>query len=231
MSYKNIKILLSFMLSLYIYGCSATGDFKTIDDLMIKQKAKKEVKEIYLTRGDEFYIRFTHHRQFDLRTSVLENGKVSLPLIGIVEVAGITVKELTNKLQKKYEKILRHPEIIIVPRYFINQKVFLGGEIRYPGLRRLTGKQSLLQTIMAAGGPTRDANIENTYLIRIEKNKKREVFRIDLNVLMTQTQYPSIFLKSGDIIYIPQTPLSNIADIFTHIRSIIPYHFGLDIPF
>ena len=60
-------------------------------------------------------IKFMSVPELNTEQRVLPNGKIVLPHLGEVDVVGFTIDKLANKLEKKYAKILRNPDIFISP--------------------------------------------------------------------------------------------------------------------
>jgi len=89
---------------------------------------------------------------------VSEEGKITLPLIGEIEVEGLTKTEVERKLsQLLEEKYLHNPQVTIFIREYQSKRVFVLGAVRNPGSYELLGRQKLLQVIAQAGGLTPDA--------------------------------------------------------------------------
>jgi polysaccharide export outer membrane protein len=63
-------------------------------------------------------VRFFKHPELSETQHVRPDGRISLPLVGSVEVVGLTVEELTIELKKLYSKHLTEPELHIVVKEF-----------------------------------------------------------------------------------------------------------------
>jgi polysaccharide export outer membrane protein len=89
---------------------------------------------------------------------VSENGKISLPLLGEIEVEGLTKTELEKKISKLLEeKYLQNPQVMVFIREYQSKRVSVLGAVRNPGPYELLGRQTLLQIISQAGGLTNEA--------------------------------------------------------------------------
>ena len=85
--------------------------------------------------------------------TVQTNGSISLPLLGEVQVAGLTVAEvqrkITNLLAKDY---LVNPQVEVKVRDYNSQYVSVVGEVNTPGRKPLRGKTRLIDLLSEGGG-------------------------------------------------------------------------------
>lgn len=132
---------------------------------------------------------------------VEEDGTVALPVIGRVEVSGLTRYQAARKIEGLYkEKLLKDP---IIDLKIINLKVTVLGEIRTQGnYLLLKDKTSLVDMIGEAGGLTDKANEKNIQIIRGDKAHPH-IIMADLNNINTLAN-PELNLQNNDIIYIAQ---------------------------
>ena len=171
--------------------------------------------------GDILEITFYDAEEFSGIYNILNDGRLSLPLIGNIYVSNLSIQQSINKIQKLYSKELLRPEIHISVKQSRPINVSIVGEVERPGLYSLTTKEiisnidnygitnsgmpSLINAIQKAGGITQEANLKNVIIKRrlpdIEKRYKKT--KIDLVKLLLegeQTQNP--FLFDGDIIVV-----------------------------
>ena len=85
--------------------------------------------------------------------TVQTNGSISLPLLGEVQVAGLTVAEvqrkITNLLAKDY---LRNPQVEVKVKEFQSQFVSVVGEVNSPGRKPIRGRMRLVDALLESGG-------------------------------------------------------------------------------
>ena len=129
---------------------------------------------------------------------VEEDGTVALPVIGHVQVSGLTRVAATRLIEDMYRKnLLQNP---IIDLKITNLKVTILGEIASQGNVSLTNDNTtLVELIGQAGGLTPNANEKNIRIIRGDKVK--QVTEIDLGDINSITD-PRAILQNGDIIYI-----------------------------
>jgi polysaccharide export outer membrane protein len=133
---------------------------------------------------------------------VEDDGTVALPVIGHVEVAGLTRVEASKKIEDLYKKnVLVNP---IIDLKITNLKVTVLGEIRAQGNYPLIkDKTSLIEVIGEAGGLTEKANERTIKIIRGDP-KNPQITIVDLNKTSTLAD-PRLILQNNDIVYIAQS--------------------------
>jgi polysaccharide export outer membrane protein len=149
---------------------------------------------------------------------VEEDGSVALPVIGRVQVEGLTRQEAANKIEEMYKKsLLKDP---IIELKIVNLKITILGEIKSPGNYLLVkDKTTLIELIGQAGGLTDKANERNVEIIRGDPAHPI-VKRIDLSNIRSLSD-PAGILQNGDIIYIAENKRAIQTDKITTFSTII----------
>ncbi len=140
---------------------------------------------------------------------VEEDGTVALPVIGRIQIAGLTRVEAQKLVEDLYRKnLLVNP---IIDLKIVNLKVTLLGEVRGQGNYTLIkDKTTLVELIGEAGGLTDGANEKNVKIIR-GTGENPVVTEVDLNNLSSIND-PKAILQSGDIVYISKNKRAARAD-------------------
>lgn len=114
---------------------------------------------------------------------VNSRGMISLPLLGPMQAAGRTVAELEDEITSLLaDDYLQDPQVSVFVSTFTSQKVTIEGAVKTPGIYPLTGKTSLLQAIVSAGGVSEMANPEGVIIFRIIDGKRMAAV-FDLNAI------------------------------------------------
>ncbi|HIC86829.1 MAG TPA: polysaccharide export protein [Aquificae bacterium] len=141
---------------------------------------------------------------------VNENGKVYLPKIGTLYVAGKSIKDLKKLIKRKLRRYIKNPKIDIfveIPRQI---SVILAGEIGKVGTYNLCSLNTLWDALNIAGGIKKSGSLREILLIR-SFGKKKKVYIFDLYCLLGVKTFKCLkklnpktfYLKDGDIIYVP----------------------------
>ena len=165
-----------------------------------------------LGAGDVVGIDIFRVPQYSGEREVQVDGTLNLPLVGPVDVTGLTIEETTALLSNKYGQYLRRPIVTLSLLTRRPLQVGISGEINTPGAYTLTqtGTQAprLTQLLEQAGGVTQVADISHVEIQRMDRNGL-QVFSIDLwQLLETGNSRYDISLRDGDSIFIPTGTLS-----------------------
>lgn len=125
-------------------------------------------------------------------------GNVELPLLGKIQVAGLTSSQVQDVVREKSLKYLKDPTVQV---RFANFKINVLGEVVRPSTYTVSNeKVSVLDAIALAGDLTILGERENILIIR-ENNGKKEFARVNLSDSKFIAS-PYYYLKQNDIIYV-----------------------------
>jgi polysaccharide export outer membrane protein len=101
-------------------------------------------------------------------------GHVSMPLVGLVPLAGLSPADAEAMLAVAYaDKYLQDPQVSIFVREFTTQRITLDGALVKPGIYPLVGQITLLRALAMAGGGAQMADMEKVMLFRITPEGQR----------------------------------------------------------
>ena len=138
-------------------------------------------------------------------TTIQTNGTVSLPLLGDVNVAGLSLAEVKTKLTSLLARdYLVNPQVDVKVKEYQSQFVTVIGEVNSPGRKPLRGRTRLIDALVESGGFTPRASGE-VVISRVEGGfaggAKSLKMRLGAGTLTPQDQVNlEILLQSGDII-------------------------------
>ena len=91
------------------------------------------------------------------------DGTVSLPLVGVVELAGLTCRQAAARLRELYaNNLIRDPQIAVSVKEYHSQPVSVLGAVTRPGVYQLRGPRRLSDVLALAEGLAPDAGAEVT---------------------------------------------------------------------
>lgn len=100
-------------------------------------------------------------------------GRISLPLIGVVEAAGRTPQEVEQIIEDKLRgQYVRDPQVTINLKETVSQVVTVDGEVKEPGLYPVIGRMSLMRAVATAKGTSEFAKLEDVVIFRTVKGQK-----------------------------------------------------------
>ena len=182
--------------------------------------------EIYrLGFGDVLDIRFFNNRQYNLTVPVRPDGRITIEQIGDLDVSGKTPAYVDSVITSKFSNFLRNPEVTVIVTEFGNNHVYVLGEVDAPGRFVIAQNMTVMQAIASAGGATKDAKMSSVLLIRPDENLQPVITRLNLDDLQKKSGVQALtsMLRPNDIIYVPDTFLSDVSESMTQIyHSILP---------
>lgn len=133
-------------------------------------------------------------------------GDINFPVLGKVNLAGLTLEEATDKMTALLENEARNP---IVNIRMLNFNITVIGEVRSPStIPILTERINIIEAIGLAGDLTPFGRRENILLLR-EIDGERTAIRLDLTKKSLLSS-PYFYLKQNDVIYVE--PVQAVAD-------------------
>ncbi len=147
---------------------------------------------------------------------VADDGTVSIPIIGKIEMAGLTMKEAEDRLRVRAEEYLKQPSVQVK---FLNYKITVGGEVQNPNLLyNYERNVNIFDAISMANGITDYADLTNVLVVR-KTNGASHTYRVDAT---SRSIYSSevFYLLPNDFVYIPPTNLKRTRDN-TNVYSLI----------
>jgi len=150
---------------------------------------------------------------------VSEEARITLPLLGEVEVGNLTKFEVEKKLAGLAgEKIILKPQVTVHILEYLSRRVSVVGAVEKPGPIELLGRQTVLSAISEAGGLTRDAG-EEIIVIRQLPDGTNTSIRVSIDGLFIQGDPRlNVVLEPGDVVNVPVDKLVAIY-VFGQVRN------------
>jgi protein involved in polysaccharide export with SLBB domain len=150
--------------------------------------------------GDRFQISLWGRLEADYSVQVDREGKLQLPRIGPVKVGGLTYAEARSRLIGKAEAITGVSASVMLA-HMRSVQVFVVGEAEKPGTVTLSPLSTVVQAVLAAGGPTPIGSLRNVVLKRAGKTNGT----LDFYAFLQRGENPDDRpLHAGDVIVIPK---------------------------
>ncbi len=132
---------------------------------------------------------------------VRPDGKITLPLIGDVQAAGFTTKQLQENLTERFKEYAQAPTVSVMVLKIESQKVSIVGNVAKPGTYPLGSPMTVLELIARAGGLTEYAKSKN---IKIVRKKDGTTLNFNYNdAIKGKNLKQNVYLENGDIVMVP----------------------------
>jgi polysaccharide export outer membrane protein len=159
-------------------------------------------REYVIGAADVVAINVLDNKELDTVVAVTPGGKITVPLIGDVQAAGLTVHELANRLTQEFAKKVKVPQVTVTLREVNSYRIYFLGKVGKPGVLTSKSEVNLLQAISMAGGIQDGADLSLAYVAR-----GTERVPIDFVKLLRQGDLSqNIMLHPEDTVVIPDNP-------------------------
>ncbi len=145
-----------------------SDDVSTEDIVTTHDNLSEEVEDYTISPGDILEITVFEIKELSDNVTVSATGFVTLPLLGLVKVSGLTSSELSGHLESRFaEKYLQSPQV----KVFVKESgwFFVGGAVRGPGAFNFKNGITLTQAIAQAGGLQAKSDSTFVQILRQEK--------------------------------------------------------------
>jgi len=148
---------------------------------------------------DVISIRVWHEPENSGQFVVRPDGKVSVPLIGEIQAAGLTPEKLSANIAEGLQKIMVHPEVTVGVERVNSKKYYIQGEVNRPGSYPLVIDTTVLEALVNAGGFREFANTKKITILRGSQRLKFNYKEVTKGKKMEQ----NILVKPSDQIIVP----------------------------
>ncbi len=145
-----------------------------------------------------------HEPELSQSVPVRPDGKISLPLIGDMEVSGLTPRALQARLAKELDAYIHKPQVTVIVREVNSRKFYIIGQIERPGTYSFSAHMTVLDALATAGGFRDFAKVQQIYLLRLRPDGSRNRLRFDYKAAVNgKASYRDIELQIGDTLVVP----------------------------
>jgi polysaccharide export outer membrane protein len=132
------------------------------------------------------------------------SGRLSFPLIGVVEAAGLTPGELAAAIETRLTgRFVRQPQVTVNLVETVSQVITVDGEVGEPGLYPVIGEMTLIRAVATAGGTTQLAGLENVVVFRtVEGQRYAGLYNLKA---IRQGNYEDPQMYAGDVIVVSES--------------------------
>ena len=163
-----------------------------------------------LGAGDVVRVDIFRVADYSGESQVLVDGALNLPLVGKVNVNGLSLEEAATAISNRYAQYLKRPitTVSLVSRRPL--QVGIAGEVSRPGSYNVeqsnTQFSRLSQLIETAGGVTQSADLSAVEVRRADTNGTQQIVSVNLwELIETGNLDQDLVLRDGDSIFIPTT--------------------------
>jgi len=184
--------------------------------------------------GDILSVVLPYNPELNFEASVGPDGRFTMPVIGSIPAGGKTVPEIEANIDQALveRRIARNSQPSVNIRQYA-PVIYVGGEVRQPGVIPLRNRMDPLQAISSAGGPLETARTDEVVVIRTGPDGRPMLRLVNLDAL-TESGDPNqaIALQPQDTVFVPRTAIAAIDQwVDQYLNKTIPFNRGVTYTF
>jgi protein involved in polysaccharide export with SLBB domain len=149
--------------------------------------------------GDEVLVTLWGSVDADLRLTVDRSGRITIPRVGTVQVAGVRHGDLPTVIEKRVAQVFRSFELSATLGQLRGIRVFVTGFVQKPGAYTVTSLSTVVAALMRAGGPSAAGSFRKVELRRGNK----VLTQFDLyDLLLRGDRSADRIVQAGDVVHV-----------------------------
>jgi len=167
------------------------------------QLSKTTTQDYIVGPGDVLEISIWDNDALSKLVTVLPDGKIHFPLIGVVVVGGKNLVDLEKELKERIGTFVPAPDLTVMVQQVNSMLVYVIGKVNRPGRLALNTNINVLQALTMAGGLNAFAK-RNKIKIYRETTDKTLILPFEYDeVTEGENLEQNIVLKRGDVVVVP----------------------------
>ncbi len=132
--------------------------------------------------------------------TVSNDGKITLPAVGVVNVAGLTTEQAARRIEESIiaAKLIKDPEVTV---RLLNARVAVLGAVKSPQVVSLTSERNTILDVLSQCGDIGDTGLRQKLTLYREENGQRKKYFIDLTKADVFNN-PAYYVQQNDLIYV-----------------------------
>jgi len=158
--------------------------------------------------GDSFLLQMFSGVDLQYSLTVTREGRLLVPEIGDIQVAGLTFEEVKSLVKESISKSRLGVKVVLTLAKLSSIQIMIVGEVVQPGTYTVSGLSSLVNTLVSTGAVKRTGTLRDIQV----KRQGKVVARFDLyDLLLRGDTRGNIYLRQGDVIFVP--PIGQVVSI------------------
>jgi polysaccharide export outer membrane protein len=158
--------------------------------------------QMILGPSDIIHVSVWKNPDLSQTVTIAPDGFISLPLVGNVQVVGLTTDQLGKALATRLTTYVVNPEVAVGIVEIRSRQVYILGQVSKPGSFPLIAPIHVLQLIAQAGGLTNYANRKGIVILRPEPGSAKKI-SFNYNSVVRGDSKQNILLQPGDTVFVP----------------------------
>ncbi|GAA0194840.1 polysaccharide biosynthesis/export family protein [Brevundimonas nasdae] len=213
-------------LALLASACASTGGRDSAQPYDFAPWGRDDY-QYRLGAGDALRLSFIVEDGLDKDVTLGPDGQGAFPVVGPIPVGGLTVRDASQRLTEAYAPVLRNPQVQISVVTYGASQIYVGGEVKTPGVVQIRGEMNTAQAILAAGGFAETAGTGKVVILRRVADGRLASRIVDAGALINADQRQDFLLHPGDLVFVPRSRIAEV-NLFVrqYLNGILPFNFG-----
>lgn len=180
------------------------------------------VNEYVLRPGDVISINVVEHEEFSQKAKIRPDGRINYPLVGEIEVAGLTSAQLVKVMEEKLAPYVNNVVVSISIDAYFSNKIFIIGAVNRSGEYQIFEPIDVMKALALAGGIL-NPKLKTVRVVRASG----EVTSLKMEDFWQKKggrEKEKYLLYPGDTLYVPESfrvPWTIMATIFSMLNIMV----------
>lgn len=205
---RMLKILLALATMSWLAGCAGPQVSSSQEIQAALNATPPSSKQYILGPTDVVQVSVWRNSDLSVSVPVRPDGKISVPLIGDVQAAGLTPEKLAANIQQQLGTYIRDPKVSVIVQQMgsheYTERVRVTGAVKNPMSTPYRQGMTVLDVVLVAGGLNNFADPNDAVLYRKVGNHVVAI-PVHLNDILKDGDIKTNYkLDPGDILTIPE---------------------------
>jgi polysaccharide export outer membrane protein len=153
--------------------------------------------------GDLLEVSVWREEYLEREVSVQPDGRISFPLVGVLDAAGSTVEEVQDRVAQRLAQFIPDPVVTVSIKEIRGNRIYILGQVQNPGQFIMNPLIDVMQALALAGGTTPFAELNDIKILRRNGPEQTLIEFRYADIARGRNLHQNIVLQSGDVIIVP----------------------------
>jgi len=168
--------------------------------------APADMGDYHVAPRDQLFVQIHGHDDLTRTARVSERGTITLPLVGEIQVAGRTGRDIETAIESALKPAyLKNPRVTVTVSEFRGRQFSVVGAVNQPGAYPIRTNEVTLRDALSEARGARDNAGRVAYVLRAKpRSDEPQPLEVDLDGLFRAGQGGGVMLEPGDSVYVPE---------------------------
>ncbi len=206
MSGWHLSLLAALAAAAGFPACAAAGSPPAAARVAVAEPAAAQSAQLdyRLQPGDTVSISVWKEKDLETDALVRPDGGLSFPLVGDVDAAGHTLRQVREVLTQRLKPYIPDPVVTVAIKEIGGDHVYVLGRVNRPGEYPFSQPVDVMQALSLAGGTTPFASLNRIVILHRDSGGEQHALRFRYaDVAHGKDLSQNVLLHSGDTVVVP----------------------------